>query len=475
MLFNSYDFIIFVIAVYVLYYFLARHWQVWILLAAGLFFYGYSHPKLLLLLFTSASVNAVASYAIYHEKKSSLKYIYTFAGVVFNLAILSAFKYNKLLSELLPKTFIHESPTLEALIQLPLPIGISFYTFHGISLLLDSGTAEHKGLLKIDKSFAKHYFNTFLFINFFPQLVAGPLIKAHNFYPQISRKLHADIDFLFAFKSVLTGFFLKCVIADNLKDQTFWIAYPYFEFHSTATLICLLFGYSIQIFADFAGYSLIAIGIAAAFGYKLPNNFDFPYISSSITEFWKRWHISLSSWLKEYLYFNLGGNRKGRGRTYINLIIVMFLGGLWHGAALSYGVWGLWHGIGLAVERWLSETRLFRLPAALPSLKPLKVAFVFVFVSIGWLFFKLTNFSHAMLYLKAMATNYHYASNSQLILNIAIYSLPIVLYHLYHVAETRNAKWLDTIKANDYLAYATMLFLLTVNRGIPGDFVYFQF
>ena len=146
-------------------------------------------------------------------------------------------------------------------------------------------------------------------------------------------------------------FFKKWLVADNLKDITYWISYPFFQNLSSLTLITLLTGYSAQIFADFAGYSLIAIGVAELFGYHLPQNFNFPYISKSFSEFWTRWHISLSSWLKEYLYFSLGGNRKGKGRTYLNLLIVMFLGGLWHGAAWSFAVWGLWHGTALVIER----------------------------------------------------------------------------------------------------------------------------
>lgn len=140
---------------------------------------------------------------------------------------------------------------------------------------------------------------------------------------------------------MILGYFLKTVIADNLKEQTFWMAYPYFEIYNPLSLIILLFGYSLQIFSDFAGYSLIAIGIAKLFGFDLPKNFNFPYVSESFSEFWKRWYISLSLWLKEYLYIPLGENRKGKIRTYLNLMIVMILGGFWHGASFVYLLWGI--------------------------------------------------------------------------------------------------------------------------------------
>jgi alginate O-acetyltransferase complex protein AlgI len=185
-----------------------------------------------------------------------------------NLGILAFYKY----SPLFAKTFFLPGNSIgEFLISIPLPIGISFFTFQGISLVVDtfkSDTVEEfKGM--VDKKKHKHGINTFLFISFFPQLVAGPIVKAHDFMPQIKEKYYKDIDWEFCFRASVTGFFLKMVIADNLQDQTFWIAYPYFEGLPSSVLIAMLFGYSMQIFADFAGYSLIAIGIAGLFGYRL--------------------------------------------------------------------------------------------------------------------------------------------------------------------------------------------------------------
>ncbi len=179
---------------------------------------------------------------------------------------------------------------------------------------------------------------------------------------------------------------MKSFVADNLQAQTsFFMVYPNFQTVSSLTLITLVFGYSIQIFSDFAGYSLIAIGLAKLFGYELPKNFNFPYISKSFSEFWTRWHISLSSWLKEYLYFPLGGNRKGIYRTYINVFIVMLLGGLWHGASLNYLVWGAYHGLLLIIEKIFSNVKI-------NLFNSLKIIIVFIFVSFGWLLFKFDSF-----------------------------------------------------------------------------------
>ena len=224
-----------------------------------------------------------------------------------------------------------------------------------------------------------------------------------------------------------------------------------------------------QIYADFAGYSLIALGLAELFGYKLPVNFNFPYISTSFREFWKRWHISLSSFLMEYLYFPLGGNRKGKARTYLNLMVVMILGGLWHGAAWSYAVWGAFHGILLATERLLSGDKARKHALIVQVLKGLMV---FSLVTLGWLLFKLPNFQDVIQYFKSMVQNRHLWVNEALITYILIYSSPVVFYHIFYLLNSRH---LVRVKPAEYLIYATMLFLIIFNSGSPGAFIYFQF
>ncbi|HEY4800384.1 MAG TPA: MBOAT family O-acyltransferase, partial [Bacteroidia bacterium] len=293
----------------------------------------------------SPAVNIITSYYITYGTRFNKKAI-AIIGVASELAVLVFFKY----SPLFAKTFFNETSSIgQFLIMIPLPIGISFFTFEGISLVVDVFTEKYFDRKKyVSVSLMEHAKNIYCFISFFPHLIAGPIVKAHDFLPQIKSKLFKDIDWHSSFKTLCTGYFMKMVVADNLKNFTFWIAFPYFKGYSTISLLVMLVGYSFQIFADFAGYSLIAIGLAKLFGYNLMQNFNFPYISTSFSEFWKRWHISLSSYLKEYLYIPLGGNKKGTGRTYLNLIVTMFLGGLWHGAAWSYAIWGLWHGCALA-------------------------------------------------------------------------------------------------------------------------------
>ncbi len=472
MLFNSFEFAGLVISTFLVYYLPpVRRFQVHILIAASLFFYGYSNPKLLILFLASVLINVTTSYLVVHGRQARRK-AYATIGVIINLLILSFFKY----SPLIGVTFFPEgSPAGHFLMQIPLPIGISFFTFEGISLVVDAykgrDIPEYRSL--VARSVGRHVVNTTFFVAFFPHLVAGPILKAHDFIPQIRAKFFSDIDRTYCYKTLVTGFFLKMVIADQLNHHTFWIEYPYFESHSTFILLVMLFGYSIQIFADFAGYSLIALGIAGLYGYRLMQNFNFPYISTSFSEFWRRWHISLSTFLKEYLYIPLGGNRKGRSRTYANLMITMILGGLWHGAAWSYAVWGAFHGLTQAVERFKKDHFP---PPAHPSLlrRILSGLLVFSLVTFAWLLFKLTRFEHVIFYLTALWRNTGMSSYMAIAVYILIYSFPVICYHFYYLYKQANPdrKWPGRLEP--YL-YGIMLFLIITNSGIGTDFIYFQF
>lgn len=469
MLFNSYEFILLVGLTFLIYYCIKKV-QIPLLILASFVFYAFNSPKLLLLLLFSVAINILVSYLVVHSEKNKLRL--ATLGVIANLLILMFFKY----SPLFGRTFFAETSSIgHFLIQVPLPIGISFFTFQGISLVIDTfrDTKTEKYSALVPKMLSKHSLNTTLFIAFFPQLVAGPIVKAKDFIPQIQEKYLGGIDWLRCFKNIVTGYFLKMVIADNLQNFTGQMLYPYFQSKSSLDLLVMLFGYSMQIFADFAGYSLIAIGIAGLFGYKLHDNFMFPYISSSFSEFWRRWHISLSSFLKEYLYFPLGGNRKGNFRTYLNLFITMVLGGLWHGAAWSYAIWGTYHGLALAIER-LFKDRFGVVESQLGRI--LKGILVFSTVTIGWLLFRLPEFNHVILYVQSIFTNYAQAltiKDLRSILMIGIYSLPVIAYHFYYLYREKST---DTKLINyEYAVYGTMLFFIFTNSGSADAFIYFQF
>jgi alginate O-acetyltransferase complex protein AlgI len=469
MLFSSPEFLLLFACTFILYYapFL-KSFQIWALILSSLVFYSYNNPVLVALLLFSIFINATSSYLVYYSNSLDKKLVAT-VGVVANLVIIVFFKY----SDMLTNSFgLNHSDIGQFLISLPLPLGISFFTFEGITLLVDTykgRNSEHYNSI-IKKSFFEHCSNTILFVSFFPHLIAGPILKAHEFYPQIGNKRFAEINWDVAFKQLVTGYFLKNVIADNLKDHTFWIEYPYFLRESSETLFIMLFGYSMQIFADFAGYSLIALGLATLLGYTLQGNFNFPYLSVSFSEFWRRWHISLSTFLKEYLYIPLGGNRQGRVRTYFNLFATMALGGLWHGAAWSYAIWGMAHGLFLGLERLVND--YFEIKVG-PFLYGVKWIMVFVFVTFAWLFFKLPEFSHVVEYMKAMINNLGYNSDIKKNVMILVYSLPVVVYHL--IGWRRERKLGSGLEKYQYVLYGIMLFLLVLNCGSTADFIYFQF
>ncbi len=478
MLFHSPEFFfLFLPILLVLYYFPPfRAVQLFILIAGGLFFYAVNHLEFVLLLILSVAVNSVFSYLVWQSTEHRKRFALAAMGIVLNLSLLGFFKYGKLIYT----TFFGVSGPGEFLLTLPLPIGISFYTFQGIGLLVDVLRNDHSFFSARRPPLKEHVLKTIFFISFFPHSIAGPIVKAYTFYPQIQKKSFGDVDLLRIAKILILGYFLKMVVADNIQNYTFWIAYPYFLDIGSLQLFMMMIGYSIQIFADFAGYSLIAIGIAALFGYELPSNFNFPYISRSFREFWQRWHMSLSAWLKEYLYFSLGGNRKGHVRTYLNLFIVMILGGGWHGAGWNYLAWGGIHGTLLAMERLISETgwghRLSQRYEADALASILKGLVVFLLVSWAWLFFKLPDFSMAMQYTWRMLTNWLQTGKAfvdkTVILFCLLYAVPVVLYHagaLRHWAEHRLWPRFEP------LVYAVMLFLIFVNRGSSDAFIYFQF
>lgn len=470
MLFTSLPFVVLVLITLSLYYLpVFRRWQVPLIIVASFIFYSWESPYLLTLLVVSIVINVVSSYYIARGSPARQK-LWAILGVVTNLAVLMFFKY----SPLFANTFLGgDHGTLgHFLMTIPLPIGISFFTFQGISLVVEVFRSKQPNdpfgyPEMVPQSFREHLKNTMLFKTFFPNLVAGPIIKAHEFYPQIHTKLLRDLPWNTAFRSLVIGYFLKMVIADNLKDTTFWIAYPYFLNESSVTLAVMLFGYSMQIFADFAGYSLIAIGLAALFGYHLPQNFNYPYISRSFAEFWRRWHISLSTWLKEYLYLPLGGNRKGEARTYFNLFIVMFLGGLWHGAGWSYAVWGTFHGLALAAERLACKK--IRLPDH-PLIAIVQALLVFGFVTLAWLLFKLPEFPHVIAYLGAMLEN-RAATNTTHVSHVLWYSAPVVAYYGWYLLKRR----MPAVERGEFLLLGILLAAIILDSGTTGAFIYFQF
>lgn len=495
MLFTSVEFGIFFVVIFILYYLpFFQKQQLPIIIVGSFIFYGWNSLWLVGLLLLSIALNTIVSFKIINSFKKCEKHLWMTLGILGNLIILGFFKYSILLTDFIAATF-HVSntfidSTIDIFSNLPIPIGLSFYTFLSIGLLVDLSRDNNvilKGSNRKEISFGKHILNTSFFIAFFPSLISGPISRASNFYSQVQPKSFKDIPWYTVFRSLVIGYYLKMVIADNLKDYTYWISFPYYQNLGTITNIVLLVGYSVQIFADFAGYSLIAIGLAAALGYNLPQNFNFPYISLSLSEFWRRWHISLSTWLRDYLYFPLGGNRKGRIRTYINLIVVMALGGLWHGATWNYAVWGIFHGCGLAVERLLGVNKKSKeIQEQAKSfwqqflLDLIRWVIVFSFVSIGWIFFKLVNFDAAIDFFLTLTRNVNQRLSLELIAPTILFCLPIIISHLFCFSSFKyfaNNRLLKNIpfKTSMDLILGIMLALTLLDAGSTDTFIYFQF
>jgi alginate O-acetyltransferase complex protein AlgI len=469
MLFNSLNFIFLVIATFIIYYFPpAKKFQKIILVISSLIFFSIGQPRLTLILILTIAITTTTSYLVLNSP-ATLKKVWSICGITLNLVILVIFKYGAFLS----KTFIQSGSSIgKFMMTIPLPLGISFFIFKGISLTIDSFRNNDKKNPSMQTGVVEHSLSSFMYISFFPQLLAGPIQPAADFFTQINTKYLKDIDWEYIVKILILGYFLKMVIADNLKDQTFWIAYPYFQAHSPFTLVVMLYGYSMQMFADFAGYSLIAIGISSLFGYRVKDNFYFPYISKSFSEFWRRWHISLSTFFRDYVYIPLGGSRKGKSRTYVNLLGVMVLCGLWHGAGWSYILWGALHGVALALERFGKSV------ITVPDnkiLNAIRMIVVFCLVSFAWIFFKLPDFSHVVKYIEAIRLNSVSMSvhASMICINIILYSVPVILYHVLYLLESRS--FIIKLQKFEYILYGMLLFSIITNSGSPNSFIYFQF
>src|SRR6266567_14472 len=455
MAFTSWQFGVFVAIVFAAYYLPAlRAFQVQLLVFASLFFYGYGQPELLALL--AAAVFGTYLFLILALRNRP---IWLAIGIAFNIALLAFFKYKFLFVEPAATSVVGVAP-IDFLLRLPLPIGISFFVFHNISLLVD---------LTRQKGAAPDLKSVFLYIIFFPQLVSGPITRAEMFMPQIKPKYFADVPFVEAAKWILMGFFFKLYVANNLNEMRSYMEFPLYETLQTQDRWLLVFLYSYQIYADFFGYSAIAIGLALLFGYRLPLNFNLPYASTSFSEFWTRWHMSLSAWLQTYLYVPVGGNRRGAARTYLNIMIVMGLGGLWHGAALGYLVWGLLHGALLAIERPFRD-HLDKITSA--AFRVSRMTVVFVCVSFLWIFFKLPDSDHAISYLVGMFTPSSNPAPPKLFYNLAvIYSLPVIIQHAADVPSLIKKR---APAAEPYL-YGAMLALMFLEAGPDSAFIYFQF
>ena len=359
-----------------------------LLLIANVVFYGSGTPWHLLVLAVPSIVDYAAALRIEATENSTARTRWLVLSIACNLGLLAYFKY----ADFFVDSVAHLLGTSTAPLDVALPVGISFFTFKTMSYTIDVYRREIPA--------CRSLWRYAMFVSFFPELVAGPIVRASIFLPQMDRSLTPKWRrTATGLQIVLLGLAKKLLIADRLATFSDAVFYSPAAF-APATVAAAVVAYSLQIYCDFSGYSDMAIGTARIVGFDLPENFDMPYLSTSITEFWRRWHMTLSRWLRDYLYIPLGGNRRGSIRTYVNLIATMLLGGLWHGANWTFVAWGLWHGIGLATHKLWGRNG--RRPAAERALmwKLVSWAATYAFVCIGWVLFRSPDFATATIVLE---------------------------------------------------------------------------
>ncbi len=469
--FNSIEYLLFFIAVLCVSWLLVGKPQLRILFLslASYYFYASNNGWLLVLLLGSTAIDYFAAHRIEATGDTRQRKLWLTASLVTNLGMLGVFKYFNF--------FIGTAQSGASLLgfdlTLPqshilLPVGISFYTFQSMSYTIDVYSKK----LKAERSFIRFAF----FVSFFPQLVAGPIVRARYFLhqipetPRLSMKAFEASLFL-----IFTGLFKKMVLGDTLGD------YADLAFSSPDTTHAFvawlgLYAFTFQIYFDFSGYTDIAIGCARLLGFRLPPNFRRPYTATSFSEFWRRWHISLSFWLRDYLYKPLGGNRKGDIRAYANLMITMLLGGLWHGANWTFIIWGGLHGLFLAIEKRLGLAKFSRDYHGKPIQRFFRSFIIFNLIVLTWLPFRATDFSHFIAYTKAL---FHFEQSLSITLGMLL-AICIILGAL-------GAQWFGELKSIKRLVlqqpfilralfYAGIIILIIVfsARGTE-PFIYFRF
>ena len=458
MIFNSLSFAIFFAVVCAVYY-APLSWRLrkaFLTLASYAFYAGW-YPHMIVLLWASTAFDWFVTRGMMRTQSVARRKLLLVGSVVLNIGFLGFFKYGAFLARsanvLLGSTGL-EIPVPDTI----LPVGISFYTFMSLSYVIDT----YRGVAKPAASFGDFA----LFLTFFPHLVAGPIVRSADFLPQCTREKQYSADrFAWGLVLIIVGLFEKTVIADALLAP---VADRVFAPGAHATTIEAWLGtlaFSGQILCDFAGYSTCAVGAAACLGFRLPENFHAPYAARGFSDFWRRWHISLSSWLRDYLYISLGGNRRGTARTYVNLALTMLLGGLWHGASWTFVVWGGLHGLYLIIERsWR--------PAVQSSVV------TFLLVTIAWVFFRAPDFSTAFGVLTTMSGVHHGGGIHLGLVDIAsVIAVLVAMLGLqrYFRERTLRDAFSDLRPGLVVVLLATMLIACVVLSGDDRAFIYFQF
>jgi D-alanyl-lipoteichoic acid acyltransferase DltB (MBOAT superfamily) len=465
MLFNSIQFGFFLVAVLALYWSAGERARKWILLGASYYFYSFAHPPYAFLLAFLTIFNFYLSKRVAGNRSTAR--IFLAIGVTVDLCSIGFYKYVNLILETFNVTgaFLGLTPQFPML-NVVLPIGISFYTFQMLSYLVD----VHRGAEPEDslRDFA-------LYISFFTQLVAGPIVRPSVLLPQIKKRAIADAEQMqLGLFMIAQGLVKKIVFADNLGRHADAVFGDPMAFNSPSTLIAT-YAYAFQIYFDFSGYTDIAIGCGKLLGFEIPDNFNLPYLARNMREFWQRWHISLSTWLRDYLYISLGGSRKGgRAATYRNLFITMVLGGLWHGANWTFAIWGLYHGALIVINHIRRDSNILKAPEDSSTVRRvLQTIITFHLVCAGWVFFRSETFSKAItMFERLAALDFSGAVEGK---DALMFLCVAVASHI--IRETwRMEQWFIALpKPIQGWAYGMIAILIWVFFTQEQRFIYFQF
>ena len=433
------------------------------------FYYKSSGFYFFLLALVTCSDFLIAQAMARTSRLSARKWLVALSVAV-DLGLLGYFKYTNFLGHVFASVSGQGFHDMDIF----LPVGISFFTFQSLSYTIDI----YRGQLKPLDNMLDYAF----YVSFFPQLVAGPIVRARDFIPQIRRPLCVTNEMIGrGVFLIIAGLFKKAVISDYISVNFVERVFAQPDLYSGLENLLAVYGYTLQIYCDFSGYSDMAIGLALLLGFQFPKNFDSPYKSQSITEFWRRWHISLSSWLKDYLYISLGGNRKGKFRQYLNLMITMLLGGLWHGASLNFIVWGGFHGLMLVFDKLFNTSFLNRQKEGTSGVSWWRILITFHLAAFAWIFFRNQTFEGSFLMLEQIFTNFQPQIFLQWATSYWAVGLLMLLGYVLHFLpqswseRTQHFVTRSPLVVQALLIVVVIFIVIQVKSSDVQPFIYFQF
>lgn len=473
MLFNSITFVFFFFFFFILFSRCPQKLKKTFLLFSSYLFYGWWDFRFLSLLILSTCIDYFLAILIDRAQSIRRKKLFLLLSIFSNLGILAFFKYYNFFADSLQDIFhLFGFVLTPATLHLILPVGISFYTFQTMSYSIDVYRKEIPP--------ERHFLNFAIYVAYFPQLVAGPIERAKHLLPQLNLlPSPTQKQFQEGLWLILWGYFLKTVIADNIGKIADPIFSPTENPWSNLNILLGVIAFSLQIYGDFAGYSKIAQGISKWFGIELSANFNHPFFSQNPSDFWRRWHISLSSWLRDYLYIPLGGNRLGTWKTYRNLIITMLLGGLWHGAAVTFIVWGLYHGIGLSLHRFIEKKNQKKNQKKKKFALFFSILPMFIFSSYGWLIFRSDSLLQIQQLTSGLLYNWWWPLNFRdfYIETFWLFWSFFIIICVELVQEQRQKEYLVSFEGRwiDWFVGLSLFSIIFLFGATSKTFIYYQF